>query len=68
MGFEGLRGPELADLPARCRPRPTGVLHRPAALCEPSRPAFEGPKAGAVLWETGALKELASGFVERGDG
>ena len=47
---------------------PAGVLHRPTALGEPSRPALEGPKAGAVLREGSTLEELACGFVDRGDG
>src|SRR5215218_4613934 len=61
--------PAAANLPARCLPR--GHRRSPplrAPLCEPSRPAFEGPKAGTVLRETGALEELASGFVDRSDG
>ena len=45
-----------------------GVLHRPTALGEPFRPAFEGPQAGAVLWEGSTLDELADGFVDHRDG
>src|SRR5829696_5699698 len=41
-----------------------GVLHRPTALGEPFRPAFEGPQACAVLREASTLEELAFGFVD----
>jgi len=43
------------------------AFHRPAALGEPLGPTFEGPQAGSVLREVGALYELA-GLVHRRDG
>jgi len=43
------------------------VLHRPTTLGEPFRPTFEGPQAGAVLWEGSTLDELADYFVDHRD-
>jgi hypothetical protein len=43
-----------------------GVLHRPTPLGEPFRPAFEGPKALAVMREGSTLEELTSAIGVHG--
>jgi hypothetical protein len=56
--------PEAANLTARCLPQ---VLRRsapPNDAREPSRPAFNGLQASAVLREASSLEELAFGFVD----
>jgi hypothetical protein len=43
----------------------SGVLHRPTALRESFRPAFDGPQPCAVLREASTLDELTASFVDR---